>query len=254
MKLPNMYDENEKPLDNLAVNGGFCSIFRTIGCIGDSLSSGEFQTKNADGSWSYTDKYYYSWGQFIGRMTGAKIYNFSRGGLTAKGYLENFVYCNNVFDIEKKCQAYIIALGVNDIYNANMEIGDIKDYKGDKKETFCFYYGKIIESHQYFNPNAKFFLVNFPREKENEGIYNKQQLCKEVSYKIGEFTKEFANCYLIDLYNYGMEINADFRKKFYLNGHLNPLGYKLTADIIASYIDYIIRQNPTDFEMVGLGY
>ena len=38
------FDPEEKPLDNLVSNGGFCGIFRTIGCVGDSLSSGEFET------------------------------------------------------------------------------------------------------------------------------------------------------------------------------------------------------------------
>ena len=36
--------EREKPLDKMAVGGGFCGIFRTIACIGDSLSSGEFES------------------------------------------------------------------------------------------------------------------------------------------------------------------------------------------------------------------
>ena len=33
----------EKPLENIVENGGYTSIFRKIACIGDSLSSGEFQ-------------------------------------------------------------------------------------------------------------------------------------------------------------------------------------------------------------------
>ena len=36
--------EEEKPLDRLITDGGFCGIFRTIACIGDSLSSGEFES------------------------------------------------------------------------------------------------------------------------------------------------------------------------------------------------------------------
>ena len=35
--------ENEKPLDRLVSVGGFCGIFRTICCIGDSLSSGDLR-------------------------------------------------------------------------------------------------------------------------------------------------------------------------------------------------------------------
>ena len=36
--------DNEKPLDNFVINGGLCSIFKTIGGIGDSLSSGALVT------------------------------------------------------------------------------------------------------------------------------------------------------------------------------------------------------------------
>ena len=36
--------ENEKPLDNLVTDGGYASIFRTVAFVGDSLSSGEFET------------------------------------------------------------------------------------------------------------------------------------------------------------------------------------------------------------------
>ena len=32
-----------KPLDKIICDGGMMNIFRTIGCIGDSLSSGEFE-------------------------------------------------------------------------------------------------------------------------------------------------------------------------------------------------------------------
>lgn len=32
--------ENEKPLDRIVTDGGFCAIFRTIACIGDNLASG----------------------------------------------------------------------------------------------------------------------------------------------------------------------------------------------------------------------
>ena len=39
----------EKPLDRIVTDGGFCSIFRRIACIGDSLSSGEFESLNQNG-------------------------------------------------------------------------------------------------------------------------------------------------------------------------------------------------------------
>ena len=66
--------ENEKPLDRIVTDGGFCSIFRTIGCVGDSLASGEFESIDEDGKKHYHDFYEYSWGQFIARSTGSKVY------------------------------------------------------------------------------------------------------------------------------------------------------------------------------------
>lgn len=73
-------DLNEKPLDRLPEDGGFCGIFRTIGCIGDSLSSGEFESMDGNGLKGYHDMYEYSWGQYLARMVGAKAYNFRAAG------------------------------------------------------------------------------------------------------------------------------------------------------------------------------
>ena len=36
--------QNEKPLEHLVSDGGYCGIFRTIACIGDSLAFGEFES------------------------------------------------------------------------------------------------------------------------------------------------------------------------------------------------------------------
>ena len=106
-------DENEKPLDRIVTDGGFCGIFRTIACIGDSLSSGEFESLKEDGTKSYHDFYEYSWGQYIGRSCSSKVYNFSKGGMSAKEYIESFADAKGYWDSDKLAQAYIIALGVN---------------------------------------------------------------------------------------------------------------------------------------------
>ena len=42
--------ENELPLDRIVDDGGFACIFRSIACIGDSLSSGEFEKRDANGT------------------------------------------------------------------------------------------------------------------------------------------------------------------------------------------------------------
>ena len=46
----------EKPLDTLCTDGGMSSIFRTVGCVGDSLSSGEFEATNEAGEKTYHEE------------------------------------------------------------------------------------------------------------------------------------------------------------------------------------------------------
>ena len=48
-----MFDENEKPLDRSADVYSNTAVFRTMAFIGDSLSSGEFETRDKDGKPGY---------------------------------------------------------------------------------------------------------------------------------------------------------------------------------------------------------
>ena len=62
MNLKSIFENNdEKPLDNIPADGGYTAIFRTIACVGDSLSSGEFEADNGNGGSSYHDMFEYSW-------------------------------------------------------------------------------------------------------------------------------------------------------------------------------------------------
>ncbi len=254
MKIKNLMKLkfNEKPLDNIVLDGGYTSIFNVLACVGDSLSSGEFESVNEKGEKSYHDLFEYSWGQYIARMAGVKVYNFSRGGMTTKEYLETYAKEQNFWDKEKRAKAYIIALGVNDIFNFNynFEIGsvsdvDLKNYENNKS-TFAGYYAQIIQRYKEIAPNAKFFLVSMPKE-----CAGKDDKRKQVKNLLSDFTKIFDNTYLIDLYTYAPVYNEEFKKKFFLNGHMNPMGYKFTANLISSYVDYIVRKNFDDFKKVG---
>ena len=165
-----MATEGEKPLDNIVTNGGFCGIFRKIACIGDSLSSGEFESR-MNGVTGWHDYYDYSWGQYLARDAGCTVYNFSKGGMSAKCYCESFAEENDFWNIEKRCQAYIMALGVNDvsqIIGGEYELGtiddiDTADYKNNA-ETFAGWYAQIIQRYKENQPKAKFFLMTMPKE------------------------------------------------------------------------------------------
>ena len=160
---------NELPLENIKENGGYTCIFQTIACIGDSLSSGEFEYYVDESQpRQYIDKFEYSWGQFIAKMTGSRVYNFSRGGMSAKEYMESFAESLNLFDVNKKADAYIIALGVNDLFGMKMPVGtiddiDVEDYSKNKA-TFAGWYGRIISKYKEINPQAKFFFLTMPKK------------------------------------------------------------------------------------------
>ena len=119
--------KDEKPLDTLVSDGGFVGILRTIACVGDSLSSGEFQAYKPDGENLYVDRFEYSWGQFMARMSGVTVYNFSKGGMTAKTYMESFGNGMGYWNPRLAADAYIVALGVNDLLNRKMTPGTIDD-------------------------------------------------------------------------------------------------------------------------------
>lgn len=241
---------NEKPLDSFVGSYSNTAIFRTMVFIGDSLSSGEFETVDNNGNRGYHDLYEYSWGQYIARSNGLTAYNFSRGGMTAKWYLESFAEENGFWDKDKACQAYVIALGVNDICNQNMQIGKAEDITATEfagERPFISYYAEIIRKYKEISPDAKFFFVTFP----NDGIRANKALTEKMVKALYDLAKHFDNSYVINLYEYGPVYDDSFREKYFLHGHMNPMGYIFTAKLIDSYIDYIIRTNPSDFKNVG---
>lgn len=242
--------EGEKPLDNIVSDGGYISIFRTIACIGDSLSSGEFESIGPDGNKGYHDMFEYSWGQYIARMAGTKVYNFSRGGMTASEYTNSFAEANGFWDTDKLCQAYIIALGHNDLFGLKQDIGSIADIDKDdynkNAPTVTGYYAKIIQRIKLMQPEARFFLITMPYTETSVAGGEQDKLAKAL-YDMADF---FSYTYVVDLRKYGPVHDEEFRKAFYLGGHLNPAGYVYCAKQIASYIDYIIRNNMDDFKQV----
>lgn len=242
----------EKPLDRIPADGGFAGIFRTIGCIGDSLSSGEFESLDAEGKKGYHDMFEYSWGQYLGRLIGSKVYNFSRGGMTAIEYCKTFAEANHYWDEDKLCQCYIIALGVNDLFGRKMPVGSIADINFDdceknNQETFAGWYAKIIQRLRALQPKARIFLVTMLHDggEEHDRIVDMHAELLHEMAKCFEFT------YVIDLAKYGPLQDAEYRRNFYLGGHLNAAGYLLISRMIAAYMDYIIRNNPEDFTQVG---
>lgn len=255
-----LYDPNEKPLDRLSRPYSYTSGFRTIAFVGDSLSSGEFESRDHEGKNGYHDMFEYSWGQFIARKNGLTAYNFSRGGMTTTEYLGSFARDRGFWGADKACQAYVIALGANDcvlaLGAANRICGrpsplgtlaDIPAEGGEKSDFFLVRYAAIVKRYKKISPDAHFFFVAPPRCGDPE-IDGRAKALRDGLEALAGY---FENAWLIDLYTYAPVFDEEFLCRYSLYGHLNPMGYILTADMVDSYIDYIIRHNPQEFKAVG---
>ena len=238
-----LFTTDDKPLGSLVSGYSFTSIFRKIAIIGDSLSSGEFEQCDESGNKSYHDMFEYSWGQYLARKNGIFAYNFSRGGMTAKEYIDTFADNNNFWDKEKACQAYIIALGVNDVLNQHKKVGTIDDIINSNTDTFIGAYAEIVKRYKKISPDSKFFFVTIPYDE----FFATKDVYENINSALYSLAEYFENAYIIDLYHYGPKVDEKFREKYFLFGHMNATGYILIAEMIDSYIDFIIRHNSDDF-------
>lgn len=174
--------ENEKPLDRLVEGYSYTSIFRSIAFIGDSLSSGLFESRDAEGQKGHHSYFDYSLGQYIARKNGLLAYNFSKGGMTAQKYMEGFAESKGFWDPALACQAYVMAPGVNDVVNLGMEVGSVADIDPEdwrrNKSTFVGYYAQIIARIKTeIQPEAKFFFCN---DDESRRGYGKGRTAQEA--------------------------------------------------------------------------
>lgn len=233
------------PLETIDDTTGMLDLFLHVGCIGDSLASGESYW-NDGGTVQGADFYQYSWGQFLARKTGNTYYNWSKGGLTTKTWLQS-TYATECFDGNHKCEAYIIGLGQND-KNVSMTIGtsadiNLSDYT-QNADTFYGNYGKIIQKIQEIQPQAKIFVLTDMNPYVNRDGYNTA---------ISAMPTIFDNVYLLDLYTYGSKYYNNSIVSAQMRGsHYNAYGYKLFAMMIANYINWYVTTNYSEFEQVEL--
>ncbi len=253
---PYIANPNEKPLDVIKPDGGFAGIFRTITIVGDSLSAGELEGTSEDGKREVYDYFEYSWGEFIARTTGAQVNLFARGGMSAMEYVDRWGEANGAWDESKASQAYIIALGCNDLSWCKHELGSGADVDLENPEnsakTFAGSMGRLIAKYKQISPKARVFLITMPREADKESAkpedWAKWEGHSRVMHELAEL---FEYTYVIDLFKYGPIYDDEFKKNFYLAGHLTVGGYLMTAHMVMSYMDYIIRNNPEDFRQSG---
>lgn len=219
-----------------AQNPGMAAIFRSWGFIGDSLCSGEMECyAEGNPNVKYVDLYEYSWGQQLCRLCGSEGHNFSHGGQTARGWLEEMEGVRGWgWAKYNPKQAYIIAMGVNDYYNQTISI---EDYASQMAE--------IVSRVKSVSPDAYFFVMTRPKEGKDYDYDKWNDVLRKLP-------SQFDRLYVIDMFNDAPEYDSAFKEKYYLNGHLSPAGYLFTAYYLMGAIDRIIRENPADFKEVAL--
>lgn len=239
-----MVKEDEKPLDTMRENCGFTGIFKEIGVIGDSLSSGEFESVDENGEIQYHDMYEYSWAAVIERLTGTHFHNYSRGGMTAKEFYETWADKNDFWQWN---QAYMIGLGNNDLFVFHHEVGSVKDINPMQPEknpdTFFGNLGRIMSRLKSIEKDARIFLISMQRrgDKETDAVI------ESVAREMEKVCTLFSFTYLIDMTSYGPVYDEKMWKRFGMGFHPNAMGYYAYGLLIGNYVDYIIRKNPEDF-------
>ena len=242
-------------LKSVPDNCNFCGIFQTIGCIGDSLLSGAFEIFDKNGEKQYIDCPQYSWGKYIEKALGNKVHIFAKGGMTARDYRESFAETNGFWDKDKSCQAYIIALGINDLFYRKHPLGTVKDIDinayNNNALTITGCYAYIIQRYKEIQPDANFFIMTLPKNRDNENPERSKMkdLFSERLYQIAEL---FSNVYVMDFRKFAPIYDKEFEDNYFLgDSHMNPMGYILTAKMVMMYIVYIIKNNINDFKYAG---
>lgn len=249
--IDNLQDQIDDITDNTYIPELY-TTFRHVGCIGDSLASGEVashQTPDPQTGKDYRfhDLYDFSWGQCMARMSNNTYYNFSSGGLTTKSWLTTAKGASLAFDGQHACEAYIIGLGVNDKnymgtdYLGTIDDIDISNYHNNE-DTYYGNYGKIIQMAKELYPKAKFFLITNPKD----GYTDWNQAVRNIA-------NLFDNCYVIDLFvNHYADYNDanSLIKKCSRQGHYNAIAYQYMAEIIKNDINKIMYDNPNEFKQV----
>lgn len=197
------------------------ALFQKVAVVGDSYASGELAF---DGK--YIDHYPISWLQIMARKNGFTGTNFSSGGETTRGWVNEWLPKMQQADPQ---DLYILALGLNDEGMENY-LGTPDDIESGA-DTFYGNYGKIIKAIQVKAPHAKVVISTIAQDSSAANAYNEA---------IQKIASHFGIPFIVQ--------NNDpfFKSNFYL-GHMqggHPTGPVYSA--MAGAIERLIQQSMID--------
>ena len=237
-------------------------LFPRIAIIGDSLASGEIVEDDdralgvlygglhpergvVDEGPACVDLYESSWLSHICRRIGAKAQHYTRGGITAKGWLE---WHNYYMRIDKeKYPAYFIALGSND-WGCGFDLGKKTDTL--KEETFSGYYNEIIKSVRTVNPHSVIFCLSLYHDGTNTAKNAKGNTHMDFSLAVKDIASLYERCYYLDFAN---ESENVFEKTAYeRRGHYDSIGYLAVSYDIEKLANKALLENKDELRDVTL--
>lgn len=238
VKKTNKVTDYYGKVDDLENSINYIPMFRNIGIIGDSLSSGEIAYSNETGNY-YVDRFDSSWLSIIGRNNGVNVLHYSQGGMTAKAWLENAGDKKANLLADESKNAYFIALGTNDI-SESYPLGNVSDALSTN--SFVGYLKNIINVVHTKAPNAVVFLVS---------TYNNSVNGISYSNMISEIANLYDYCFFVDFVNH-TDISTSTGGVWSNLGHFTSIGYVKVAKIIEKLLNKIVDENKNYFKFFTL--
>lgn len=136
------------------------SVFTTLGVIGDSYSAGVIQKFSGGVYQTYKAFDQYSWGYIMGRENGITVTNYTLPGINFSGWTGQYSqYGYDKFHADSKKDAYIIFLGLNEVWNT---LGQYSDIAGKNPSTTYGAISKLLDMVITDAPNSKFMIMTVP--------------------------------------------------------------------------------------------
>lgn len=220
------------------------SMFEDIAGVGDSFTRGSI----ANTSGTLIGRFYnLSWLANLGRINGVDTSNFSKQGITARGYLTDAACLPALLADEPK-NLYIIALGINDatlVKSTASYLGSIADVKAvytQNPDTFYGDYARIVAQIKEHAPLAKIVCISIMRALSSYAVQK-----TAVNTAIMEIANHFGIPYI------DVDSDAFFQSNFYLSdvathdNHPSAVGYSGIAKALNRLITTAIKDNYTYF-------
>jgi hypothetical protein len=233
-----LYDLLNNKIGNDASAVNYSEMFHKVGVIGDSLSSGEIAYQSG-GENVYVDKYEYSWLSNMCRNCGTTAVHYSKGGMAAETWLDDFGGKRTEFENDTTCNAYFIALGTNDI-SQGQTLGNITDPAGT--DSFVGYMREIIELVHTKAPDAVVFLVS---------TYATGSTSETWSSMIESISGLYQYCYYIDFIGES-SIHTTSTSPYTSLGHFTTPAYVDVGNTINKLVNKIVLDNYADFMLFAV--